>query len=252
MDSAYAARSSMIRKTSLGRLGLVVAVWGVSACGGTDNAVTSPSFAPSASVANSLTAASLPTTSGSGSSDTSVPPQEQPPIPTTFTDVSDDVVFESVAAMAEASELVVTGQVVAVDRVLTVDVPGEEDDPQSPSEWVGIVVRPDRTLRGANLDQVTLVWEAYILNEQGERTLEVITDGFPTPHIGDRLLLFLVSESSARQARFSGAPTHRPVTLDGFAFLDGDEVAAVRVDGPGPADQLLGASVAEVASAVDE
>jgi hypothetical protein len=57
--------------------------------------------------------------------------------------------------------------------------------------------------------------------------MEILAEGLPIPQVGDRLLLFLVPEETERIELFGAELTHRPITLEGLAYMNGPRVELV-------------------------
>jgi hypothetical protein len=63
------------------------------------------------------------------------------------------------------------------------------------------------------------------------------------------MLLFLVPQDPTLIEEFDGVPTHRPIRLEGLAYLD-DKKIVEGADVP-LAEQLLGMSIDDIRAAID-
>jgi len=156
-------------------------------------------------------------------------------------------VFVSVAEIGRASTDVVVGMVSHTGSIGTPDV---AEDPHA-SEFIAVTVDVEEALKGQPDKQVVFAWEAYLTDGGGKRTMEILAEGLPIPKVGDRLLLFLVPEDKERVELFGAELTHRPITLDGLAYIDGSTVELVADKFEGDlGDSLLGLALPAIRAEV--
>jgi hypothetical protein len=153
----------------------------------------------------------------------------------------DDGSFGSVAEMAQASTLILIGDVIDLTSLGRPDI---VEDPHA-DEYLAITVRANEVLKGQPTEKVVLGWDAFSVDADGQRVATSISNGLRPPDLGDRLLLFLVPADPAAAEHLGGAPTHQPVKLDGVAYLDGDRVTAGETSSPA-ADQLRAMSLEDI------
>ena len=99
-------------------------------------------------------------------------------------------------------------------------------------------------LKGEPVDEILLGRDAYVVDADGQRTAEIVFNGVPVRHAGDRLVLFLNPAEPPSVDLLRGFPTRAPVMLDGIAFRDGDAVSIT--DGSSPP---VGATLDEIVAA---
>lgn len=151
--------------------------------------------------------------------------------------------FESIGAMARASDLIVVGLVSSVKPIGT---PDKGEDPHA-SEYFVITIETEEALKGRAPGRITLAWEGFVTDGAGIRTLRVDHNGVAMPDEGERLLLFLIGETRERSNFFGGDVSHRVNTLDGILYVEPDGTVNTTLHGAGrPAHLIDGAPISEV------
>ncbi len=124
--------------------------------------------------------------------------------------------------------------------------PNASTDPLA-DEFLGLTIEVETVLAGDPVDDVTMAWDAYVVDADGSRTAANVMNGVPVPHVGDRLVLFLRPVDEQFGAAMGGFPTHAPVALDGVAFLDRDTVTLTDETAT-QAAHLTGMTIAQIVS----
>ena len=153
-------------------------------------------------------------------------------------------IFPSVEAMAADADVIVVGNVVAVDSFGTPEI---ADDP-NPSEYFTITVAVTDDIKSdRDASKVSFVWEGFITRDE-KRTQRVETDGIPMPVVGDDLLLFLIPEKPSVLAAWGAEHEFAVDTLDGILAItdDGKILAQVNAKETRPSGQIDGETLDEV------
>jgi hypothetical protein len=159
--------------------------------------------------------------------------------------IVDDGTFDSLEDMADASDIVVVGEVIDATSIGRL---AAATDPTA-DEFVAITVRPSERLRGSSPGDVVIAWAAYSTDEDGTRVADRTVNGVRPPAVGDRVVLFLQQVDPGFAEFAGGAPTHELVKLDGIGFVTGDVVTEVEA-GSSAAELLRGMTVASLRDAV--
>ncbi len=160
--------------------------------------------------------------------------------------VVDEGTFDSLEDMADASDLVVVGEVIRANSIGRL---AAATDPTA-DEFVAITVEPSETLRGSFPGSVVIAWAAYSTDEDGTRVAVRTVNGIRPPAAGDRVVLFLRSVDPDFAEFAGGVPTHELVKLDGIGFIDGEVVTEVETGSPA-GELLRGMTVASLRDAID-
>lgn len=147
------------------------------------------------------------------------------PQPTTVAERHEELEFDDAGGMAQASSLVLVGEVIGVDPL---DYQSAEDP--NASDWVTVTFASRRVLKGETASNIVMVWERTI------NDMVVVLDGISPPEVGDSYLLFVVAEDPETAATFGLGSAFRPVSLNGFIRLDGETLRGEYVG----ANQILG------------
>lgn len=159
--------------------------------------------------------------------------------------IVDDGTFASLEDMADASDIVVVGEVIDVTSIGRL---AAATDPTA-DEFVAITVQPSEKLRGSSPGDVVIAWAAYSTDEDGTRVADRTVNGVRPPAVGDRVVLFLRQVDPGFAEFAGGAPTHELVKLDGIGFVTGDVVTEVEA-GSAAAELLRGMTVASLRDAI--
>ena len=161
-------------------------------------------------------------------------------LPTSWVDVEDRD-FATVEKLAAASDSIVVGTVTSISSLSR---PSEGEDPFA-DEYLAITVDVADTIKGEPLAEVTLGWDAFGTDAEGERQTQLLLNGVEAPQLGDQLLLYLVAPDPLYDEFLDGVPTHDPVALDGVMTIVDDRVAEGE-KGSRAVQQLLGTPLDEV------
>ena len=159
--------------------------------------------------------------------------------------IVDEGTFDSLDDMADASDLVVVGEVIDTTSIGRL---GAATDPTA-DEFLVITVHPSETLRGSSPGDVVIAWAGYSTDKNGARLAVRTVNGVRPPAVGDRVVLFLRPVDPAFDAFAGGAPTHELVKLDGIGFVTDDVVSEVETGSPA-AELLRGMTVASLRDAI--
>jgi hypothetical protein len=159
--------------------------------------------------------------------------------------IVDEGTFDSLDDMADASDLVVVGEVIDTPSIGRL---AAATDPTA-DEFLAITVQPSETLRGSYPGDVIIAWAGYSTDEDGARLAVRTVNGVRPPAVGDHVVLFLRSVDPAFDAFAGGAPTHELVKLDGIGFVTDDVVTEVEAGSPA-AELLRGMTVASLRDAI--
>jgi hypothetical protein len=159
--------------------------------------------------------------------------------------IVDEGTFDSLDDMADASDLVVVGEVIDTPSIGRL---AAATDPTA-DEFLAITVQPSETLRGSYPGDVIIAWAGYSTDEDGARLAVRTLNGVRPPAVGDHVVLFLRPVDPAFGAFAGGAPTHELVKLDGIGFVTDDVVTEVETGSPA-AELLRGMTVASLRDAI--
>ena len=151
--------------------------------------------------------------------------------------------FRTVEEMAAEAEVVAVGEIISRESIGT--IPNDEDP--EPSEWAVLEIALEEIVSGKS-DQkvVTVIWETYSTDGEGNRTLEYSHNGMSNPEVGDRHLWFLVPERENRRVLFGNRSTHLMIYPTGVMALNGDKVESEYRGESDLGRSLDGMTVAEV------
>lgn len=212
-DAARGSSRGSMQRSALRAAVLLWLVAALAACSSND------AGEPSRTLGDPSSATFPPFT---GAPSASPPPATSGSIgPPEITVTIDEGSYDSVASMASDATAAVIGGVTAVDLL---GRPGAAGEP-GVDEFVAVTVDVSETLLGDPLDDVVFAWSAFRTDEAGHHIGEYVTNGLPTPRVGDRLVLFLDPVDPAFEAHLGADLTHELVRLDGILFLDGDVIA---------------------------
>ena len=155
--------------------------------------------------------------------------------------IVDDGTFDSLEDMADASDIVLVGEVIDATSIGRL---AEATDPTA-DEFLAITVEPSERLRGSYPGNVVIAWAAYSTDQDGTRVAVRTINGVQPPALGDRLVLFLRPVDPGFAEFAGGAPTHELVKLDGIGFVTDDVVTEVETGSPA-AELLRGMTVASL------
>lgn len=181
------------------------------------------------------------------------------PMPSSTTPSSDSSVAPLSTREIEADyerhnsidELIASAQLIVVGSVVDVESlgrPSMNEDPNA-EEYAAFTIHVDEQLMGDPVNEVTLAWDSYVVDDNGERIGEVVMNGVPVPRMGDTMLLFLQTADPAFAAFLGGVPTHQPVGLDGVVYIRSGVAADGDVTSPASA-QIEGWTLDELRNAV--
>ena len=206
---------------------------------------TPPTVAPTTPPAPTPTPTPAPTPAPTTPAPTP-PTTPATPRPVATEDVTiDDGTYDSVSEMGADADVVVIGDVVAVDSLGRPFADGN----QNTNEYVAVTVSTVDTLTGEPTGEIVFVWQAFATDADGNRTATLLVNGIRPPEVADRLVLFLDPVDSAFNDFLGGVLTHELVKLDGIGYLDGDQVIAAEV-GSTASEQLRTMSVNEIRAAL--
>jgi hypothetical protein len=132
-----------------------------------------------------------------------------------------------------------------VIAVNSIGFPDPED--RLPSEYFIVTVEPERSVVGSKPSAITILWEGFLTDGAGNRTMRFEQNGVAMPDEGERLLLFLIDESPERKNLVGGGITHQLNTLDGILYIDGEDRLITTLYGTDrPAHQLAGQELGAV------
>ena len=172
------------------------------------------------------------------------PPVAEPDLPPSLVDI-DDGAFDTITDLGEGAELIVVGTV--TDEV-SLGQPVATNDPSS-DEYLGLTITVDTVLKGDPITEVRLGWDAYVLDDDGERVATNVMNGIPVPHVGDQLVLFLRPVDDQFASLLDGFPTHAPVALDGIGFVETD-IVSISDDSAQDAASLTGLTIDQIAELI--
>jgi hypothetical protein len=159
--------------------------------------------------------------------------------------IVDDGTFDSLDDMADASDLVVVGEVsdtISIGRLAAATNPTAD-------EFLAITVQPSETMRGSYPGDVIIAWAGYSTDEDGARVAVRTVNGVRPPAVGDRVVLFLRPVDPGFADFAGGAPTHELIKLDGIGFVIDDVVTEVEA-GSLAAELLRGMTVTALREAI--
>jgi hypothetical protein len=181
------------------------------------------------------------------------------PMPSSTTPTSDSPVAPLSTREIEADyerhnsidELIASAQLIVVGSVVDVESlgrPSLNEDPHA-EEYAAFTIHVDEQLMGDPVNEVTLAWDSYVVDGNGERIGEVVMNGVPVPRMYDTMLLFLQTADPAFAGFLGGVPTHQPVGLDGVVYIRSGVAADGDVTSPASA-QIQGWTLDELRNAV--
>ncbi len=159
--------------------------------------------------------------------------------------IVDDGTFDSLEDMADASDIVLVGEVI---DATSIGRPAAATDPTA-DEFLAITVQPSERLRGSYPGDVVIAWAAYSTDQDGTRVAVRTVNGVRPPELGDRVVLFLRPVDPGFAEFAGGAPTHELVKLDGIGFVTDDVVTQVET-GSTAAELLRGMTVASLGDVI--